>query len=229
MRLIKLSCLLLLFPCISFSQTGWEGGLQLGYANYVGDLTEPTFTFDEANLALGLNFKKQLNENLTGRLNVLIGKLSGNDAHYESLASRGNSFEGTFTEITVMGEYELLGHRRYDENGNFRSTFSPYVFLGAGITLLDPEVTYGDPDNADARTDKPAAHFTIPVGAGLKKDINEKLYLSAEWGLRIVASDYLDGVKESGDPNDNDAYFSGGISIGYRFGIKNESDIPEFD
>lgn len=229
MRLIKLSCLILFLPVFSFAQTNWEAGLQLGYANYVGDLTEPTFTFDEANFAVGLNLKKGLSENFSGRLNVLIGQLSGDDANYDRLASRGNSFEGTFTEITLMGEYELFGHNRYDENGLFTSTFSPYVFLGIGVNLHDPDVTYGDPDNIDARKSRPSAHFTIPVGAGLKKDINKDWYLTAEWGLRLVASDYLDGVKESGAPDNNDAYFSGGISIGYRFGQKDQLEIPDFD
>ena len=49
-------------------------------------------------------------------------------------------------------------------------------------------------------------HLAVPIGGGIRIDLSRKAYLGLEWGQRITASDYLDGVKEAGDGGDNDVY-----------------------
>ncbi len=208
---------LLCLPAFCFSQNYWEVGLAAGASVYYGDLTVPAVTFKETHLAGQISLKRYFNGEHAIRLNVLHGTFSGDDNNFKSLSSRGNKFVGKFTEFAFMGELDLKGRRRFSKKKGYQKTASPYIMVGLSGIYSNPDVTYGQPDSKDKGVNYPSWHFGIPIGGGYKFDINERITVGAELGLRLTLSDYLDGTQASGNAYKNDAFLFSGITAGYRF------------
>ncbi|MCB0521607.1 MAG: hypothetical protein H6577_07920 [Lewinellaceae bacterium] len=220
------SLLLVAIPFVSFGQNYWEGALSLGYTNYLGDMVAPIYTFKEAHPGAQLSLKKYFDGRHALRANFMYGSISGDDKNFERLASRGVSFKANLFEITLMGEMDLYGTKRFSKNRGYNKTMSPYIFVGLGATFATPEVVYGDPENADAKIDYPGIHMILPIGGGVKIDLKERVFVGAELGVRLTASDNLDGVQASGNAYKNDVYLLAGLTAGYRF-IKRKAEIIE--
>ncbi|MBI1226963.1 MAG: hypothetical protein GC192_17155 [Bacteroidetes bacterium] len=206
---------LLAFPLFCFSQNYWEISLSPGASVYYGDLTVPIITFKETHFAEQISIKRYYRDNAL-RFNVLHGTLSGDDSNYSRNRSRGNKFVGKFTEFALMGEIDLKGRRRFSKKLGYQKTASPYIMFGLSGIYSKPDVTYGSPDSKDIGIDYPSWNFGMPVGVGYKFDLNERVVFGAELGLRLTLSDYLDGTQASGNAYKNDAFFFGGITVGYR-------------
>ena len=222
MKRFRLLAFVLLLPLLSMGQDKWEGGLFLGYSNYLGDLVEPTFTFKQANPAFGILLRHHLSESFGLRMNLLYGKIEGDDKNYDRNRDAGRKFDpSTLMELSLMGEYELLGNRRWDDDGKFHKTFSPYIFGGLAGAFGKPSGV----DRGDPTTVYKSAHLGIPVGGGIRFDLSRKVNLGLEFGMRFTFTDYLDGVGEAtGDFEDNDVYNFGGVVVGFRFGDKDSDD-----
>lgn len=215
MKKFSLLLFVLSLPLLLISQEKWEGGLFLGYSNYMGEMTEPSFTLNESSPAFGILLRNHLSNNFGLRMNLLYGKLKGDDNNYDRLKGRGASFESSLVEISLMGEYEPFGHRRYGENGSFNKIVSPYIFAGLGAAFGNPKVQNGE------SVDYSSTYFSMPVGGGIKFDLSQKVNLGFELGGRLSFSDALDGISEQkGNPDQNDVYFMGGAVLGFRFGDK---------
>ena len=205
----------------------WEFGSFLGISTYKGDLIQNSYyDFREANLGFGLFVRKNIHPNISLRANLLNGQLTGDDSNYQSTADRGFLFSSSVTEGSLQFELDLFGHKRYQEGNTFNKVVSPYIFGGLGFAFLNPTIDYNEAANDDLRSeidiDKNApissSRFTIPFGIGVKADLSEKWTVGLEWGGRSVLSDLLDGVSQSGDPDNNDWYTFGGAMVAYRFG-----------
>ena len=213
----------------------WEGGIFAGYSNYLGDLVPSVITFKDAHPAYGFFLRRRLSYRFGLRGNIFAGKIDGSDLHYDKNRSRGTSFESSLLEVGLTGEYEFRLNRnkgrdlyRTGENGKriFRKSIVPYMFAGGGIVLFDNNTKYGGTmpalENEDRKAEYAQKKFCIPVGGGVKINLTERMLLGLEWGERFTFTDYLDGVKASGDPNDNDTYVVGGVSLSVRFGRKDQ-------
>ncbi len=217
MKKIHLLSLILLLPLLGMSQEKWEGGLFLGYSNYLGDLVEPSFTFKQPSLAVGALVRHNLTNSLGLRLNLFYGKVKGDDLNYDINKDVGRKFNSSLVELSLLGEYEFFGNQRWDGNGKFSKVFSPYVFGGLGLAFTNPKDIpsgVGDPTSNYSNT-----HFALPLGVGIKYDLSRKVNLGLELGMRFTFDDYLDGISEvRGNPKDNDVYNFGGLVLTYRFG-----------
>lgn len=225
---------MLLFTGIIVSTTAqehdWEVGLLLGGSNIGGDLIDPDLsTFKETNFAFGLQAKKILNKRFGIRMGYYNGKLTGKDSNFERLRNRGFSSSTPVHEFSAQAEWDILGHQRY-RGEVFKKTFSPYIMGGLGLTYFNPTVNFGNTGGSNAEMialdqaeDVSTFRFIIPVGAGIKMDLNPQWSLGLEYGFRISFSDYLDGVSMSGNPNKNDWYGIGGLNLNYRLS-KRDSD-----
>jgi OmpA-OmpF porin, OOP family len=207
--------LLLAIPC--FSQSYSEVTFSYGIVNYYGDMTREFFSTDEVNPGIQLSLNRHFDKQHALRFNFLIGQITGDDRNDELLATRGNAFQATIFEGSVMGQIDLIGNERFSRRVGFKRTLTPYFLVGAGVIYANPKVTYSDPNNKDAKIDYPNVHIFAPVGGGLKYDLNLKLYLGIEAGIRFTVSDYLDGVQASGNAYSNDGYIFTGLMAGYRF------------
>lgn len=202
-----------------------EIGLFAGISHYMGDLVPTTIETKETNVAIGIFGRHYLNDKMAIRIGGTYTTLSGSDLHYPDRAERGLSFKSTFIEAAVIGEYHFLGKSRYSETGIFEKNFSPYIFGGLGAGFNDPKTTGLDPTNPDS-DGYGAFKFAIPLGAGLRFDLNEQLRLGIEVGLRPTLSDAIDGVQSAGNPENNDWYHMSGITLSYslqKAGTKSES------
>jgi len=207
----------------------FEAGIMLGGANTYGDLVDTKFLkLSNTNLSYGLYLRYNADRNFSLRANFWQGQLSGSDLDSEALADRGLTFESPLTEISIVGEWDFLGNRRYDDRGRFRRTISPFVFAGFGAGLTKTQVDFsnlnGDEEKQEeARIDlsnQRDLHITFPMGLGVKADLSRDLLLSVQMGLRPVFNDYLDGVSIVANENRNDWYSIGSIALAYRFGSK---------
>jgi outer membrane protein OmpA-like peptidoglycan-associated protein len=215
-----------LFTFTCFGQ--WEVGGFLGSSNYQGDVVKPIlFTLKETTGAGGLLLRYHINEQMAVRGNLLIGKISGADDNFDSRGNRGLSFSSPLTEISLVGEYEIFGGRRL-RDGMFRKYVSPYFFGGIGVGLINPTTNFNEDVNKDpsmvANIAKDKAHgfkkanLVIPLGAGFKFGLTPRVTLGAEMGLRPAFTDYLDGISEAANPEKDDWYVFGGLTLGYRLG-----------
>ncbi len=219
MTKFKLIFVLLALPLLSMSQEKWEGGLFAGFSNYLGDLVEPRFTIKQSSPAFGVFIRHNMSNRFSLRGNLLYGKLKGDDANYDRNKSRAANFESTLIELSAIGEYEFRGNKRWSESGTFTKTWSPYIFGGLGANFGNPEgelTGTGDIDEKDFGN----THLAIPLGLGIRFDLSRKVNLGFEFGERFAFSDYLDGIKNNGDPDDNDVYNFGGVVLAFRFGDK---------
>jgi outer membrane protein OmpA-like peptidoglycan-associated protein len=205
----------------------WEVGLLVGGANAYGDMVDaPFLQFSQTNLAYGAFVRHNINRNISVRLNALRGMLSGSDLNSDELSMRGYSFEAPTTEISLLGEFDLGGKRRYSDKGRYNRTISPYAFLGLGVGLTSLKADFADEEGniaPQAQMDLnnvKETHFSVPMGLGLKVDINKQWGMSVEFGMRPVFNDYLDGLSLAGNPDKNDWYSVGGVTVSYRFGLK---------
>ncbi len=209
--------LLIAFPCMLSSQSYWEGSLSYGVSSYYGDMSREFLNSNDINPAVQLGLSRYFDNSHSVRLNFLVGNISGDDRHDEALANRGNSFQATVFEASVIGQYDLIGEQRFSRRVGFKPTFTPYFFVGGGVIFAEPKVTYGNPNNEDAAIDYPVVHIFAPVGGGLKYDLSLKMHIGLQAGIRFTISDYLDGVQASGNAYNNDGYIFAGLTVGYRF------------
>ncbi len=231
MTRLQIILLALLMPLFSTAQK-LEGGFFLGGANYVGDLAVPDF-FDlsETNFAFGLLIRNNFNERFALRGSLLFGKITGTDLNYTEPAwrqQRAYSFESPITEISLKLEFSPLTKDWYggeDNDGTaFQRSWSPYVFAGIGGVFYDPTTDFNLTPGGnvpplvqqDLDADYSSLNITFPLGLGVKFDISDKAVLGFEGGVRPPLTDYLDGVSESANPDKNDWYGFGGVTLTFR-------------
>jgi len=105
---------------------------------------------------------------------------------------------------------------------------SPYIMAGGGLTYAYPVVDYSIDDGlhpsfttTDIDKDRANRSFWmlhVPIGAGLRIRLSEKMSLGLEGAFRINFSDYLDGLKAVTKSTANDWYFVGQITLSRSFG-----------
>lgn len=220
----------------------WEGGLLLGLANYQGDVTDPVWDLKETNYSAGLLIRHHLNKNFALRGNLLFGKIAGSDINHESedwtRENRSFSFESSVSELSLKLEWSPLSKDWLDENREkFRKSITPYGFVGLGVSFWTPTNNFNE--NSDSQlikrlqtriaTDKEElksnkSGIVIPIGAGIKADLTEKIILGAEVGFRPTFNDYLDGISVSANPDKNDWYWFAGATLTFRLADSNSKN-----
>lgn len=225
---LLLTVLLVSTTSLTFAQEEkWDGGFFIGAANYAGDLVEPNLVdLSNTNLAFGFMLKRNISQSFGVRLGLTTGKLTGSDLDYPdnaSLFQRGFSFENRITELSLLAQWEPLAGNRY-KGGSFHKILSPYLFAGPALAFSNPETDYNNRTagvkvqediNAEEKT-----LFVMAGGIGLRYDITRKWNLGLEVGLRPALSDRVDGVSATGNPDKDDWYTFGGLTLTTRFGAK---------
>jgi OmpA-OmpF porin, OOP family len=199
----------------------WELGLQAGLAQGQTDLNN--LSQYENNLGGGLLVRYHFDDHFALRTNVLYADVTGDDKNNDARAPRGFRFSAPLVEGSMVIEADLLGGRRWRDDGSFRRQLSPYGFAGVGYAFSEASTFYNEANNAALLSlinmDKAEARtgfFSLPVGLGVKFDVTEHAVLGLETGLRVLFNDYLDGVSQSGNPNKNDTYTFTQLTFSYR-------------
>ena len=227
--------ILLFMPFLLLAQPKkWDAGLFLGVSNYQGDLVEPTVAqLDNSRLAYGVFAHYLFNPNIGARFNILSGNITSDDLDFDNRELRAFNFTASVIEVSGQLEWDLFGKKRFqmraDSTYSFKKTFSPYLFVGAGAVIFNPETDFSQTKiggvegmaeriEQDQNADFSNVRLTIPIGGGFRWDLNSRTQMGVELGMRTAFTDYLDGVSISGDPDDNDWYLFGGLSIATRLG-----------
>lgn len=210
-------------------------GLNGGIYIYQGDLTPERFG-STTTIQPGFSFfaKKPINYFLAARFHVSIAKLKGDDSRYGSPAYRqlrNFFFSSPVKEFSAQLVWNVFG-KNYEDEG-----FMPYVFSGAGISLVSVRKDYSRMDTAffnknapevmaglaiDNARGTPRALFSVPVGVGVEYPISNRLSVNVETSYRFIFTDRLDGFSQAANPNRQDHYHSTSAGIIYKFGNRDK-------
>ncbi len=200
--------ILLIFACLPFwtAAQHLEAGLMLGGSNYLGDLSENSsrVILSETGFSGGLFGRYNLNDFVAVRLGLQYASVRGFDANASdpAIRQRNLSFRSSIYEISLTGEFNLLGYQPYA----LSRTFSPYLFAGVAGFRFNPRTEFAGATVAlqplgtegQGLPGRPAPYqlvqFAVPFGIGLKYALNDSWNIGLEIGARKTFTDYLDDV-----------------------------------
>lgn len=176
----------------------------------------------DVNLGYGLNIRKQLGHSFALELNGLRGKVSGSNDPARVTASTAREFE-TELQYAVdlrgvinVGSIDFL--RRENSVGFF-------VTAGGGYLAYAPKVTYSNGSVVDwkGKSTGPAGDkheakdyvkgFYIPVGAGVKFKVSERVNFNLGYTMNFVDADNFDGIYANGTTKDKFSYGYAGLEF----------------
>lgn len=182
-----------------------ELGVLIGATTYMGDLN-PYKPYLNPHLAGGILFRYNIHSRLSMRVNFLYGKVEGNDADYDnepSMVERNLNFTSTIYEGAVGFEFNYLpfqlGHDKYwgtaylmAEIGLFR--MNPVTEYNGAEYELQPLGTEGQGSSISDKKNYSLIQPCIPLGAGFRMSVSERVSVNFEIGIRKTFTDYLDDV-----------------------------------
>ncbi len=219
----------------------WDAGIMAGTMFYYGELHCTEMWFKEIRPGGGAYARYSFSDKIAARFNLETGQITGTDANYEDPArkARNFSFAGNLYSGSLLLEWEPFGGWRYGKFGKFHRMLSPFVNIGIGAAYVNPQTQYSTPnsiaDSSGIFADKGYKQFThliLPIGGGIRYDLNKSWTLGLEGSFRIplTGADYLDGVSKAGNPEKRDWYETANVTVGYRFPFKRDGDkdgIPD--
>lgn len=158
-----------------------ELGGGIGVVAYEGDFNGNLFKNMQPMMTLIGRYK--FNPRMAIAMNVSYGKIKGSSkdvkTYYPTLVKEefnhglldaGFKYEYNFWPFGTGKEYR--GAKR----------LTPYIGIGVGVTFVKPEKT--------------EVAMNLPIGAGVKYKVADRMNLALEWVMHITTSDMLDGVKD---------------------------------
>jgi hypothetical protein len=142
---------------------------------------------------------------------VGYGKLKGNVSDAETWYPDAEQMEQSFNNSLIDGgvrfEYNFWAYGTGQEYRGARRV-APFFTLGVGVTHADT-------------SDGGIMAMNVPLGAGVKYKVGDRLNLTLEWRMHFTGSDKLDGVadpytiKSSGLFKNTDCYSMLQLSLTY--------------
>lgn len=161
-----------------------EVGAGAGMVSYLGDFNGNLLRNMQP---MGsLTAKYRLNPRMAWTLSVGYGKLKGTAADEKTWYPETEQMPQQFSHGLIDGglrfEYNFWAYGTGREYRGARRV-APFMALGLGITYADA-------------ADKGVTTVNMPLGAGVKYKVGERLNLTAEWRVHFTGSDRLDGVSD---------------------------------
>ena len=216
----------------------YEVGVMISGFVYQGDLTPKRFgSFETTRLGFSLFGSLLLSPSFALRGNFSYGGLKGDDALYKHPAyrqQRNFNFRTPVTELSVLLSWSPLADQ-YDSR-----RISPYLFTGGGISFLrikrdwsqfnashfgeEPELI--ERLGEDQAVTPPRSIPVVPVGAGIRYRLTQRIAVNVESSYRFLFTDYLDGFSRAANPEKNDNYHTISAGVSYRIGQKDMLGCP---
>lgn len=180
---------LLLSYTVSRAQTQPEYRLEIGggigAVTYLGDFNGNLFK--ELQPMGSLLAKYRFTPRQALALNISYGQLKGSSTNAKTYypLSEPYAFKSSLIDVGVRYEYNFWP---FGTGMEYRGAkrLTPYIFAGVGMTIAKPD--HGE--------DKTTTAFNVPLGAGVKYKVADRLNMSLEWAIHFTSSDLLDGVKD---------------------------------
>lgn len=198
----RVVCALLAVANFFYTAAQFRIGAYGGLSNYQGDLADYLFT--PLRPAVGVTAGYGFSERFTLRAGIALAKVEGSDRYGGSnfqIKTRNLHFASTIKEASIIGEWKLFNlfspaWSSYILGGFAVFRFNPYTFDSTGQKVyLRPLSTEGQglPQYPNRKPYSLTA-FAIPVGGGIKFDVNDYVQIAAEIGVRKLFTDYLDDI-----------------------------------
>ncbi|MBC6111035.1 OmpA family protein [Pedobacter fastidiosus] len=177
----------------------------------------------DVNLGYGLNIRKQLGHSFALELNGLRGKVSGsNDLTTTGAGSTNREFETELQYavdlrgVVNVGSIDFL--RRENSVGFFLTAGGGYLAYAPKVTASNGTVTDWKGNSTGPVGDKHEAKdyvkgFYIPVGAGVKFKVSERVNFNLGYTMNFVDADNFDGVYAKGTTKDHFSYGYAGLEF----------------
>lgn len=204
LRLILLIAVIFYTP-ITYSQNVAELGLIGGGSYYIGDLN-PIKHFANTKPAGGLIFRNtNKNERVAFRMHLFYGTVTASDSKNSNpmIQQRNLSFKSSVIEFGPAIEINFVEY----QIGSKRKPATPYLFGGVTYFRMNPKGQYngewielqplateGQETSQNSSKRYHLNQISLPVGAGLKVNLSQRLALNIEYGIRKTFTDYLDDV-----------------------------------
>lgn len=177
----------------------------------------------DVNLGYGISLRKQLGHAFGLEGNVFRGKLSGNN---EKVGFPGESFE---TEIQYAIDLRGVVNVATVDFIRRENAVNFFVTAGYGLTAFNPIVTSGgttvnwkDVKEA-AGGDSYVKQGYVPVGAGIKFKVSDRVSFNLAYTLNFVDGDNLDGTYGKFTSKDKFSYTSAGLE--FSLGSKSKPNL----
>ncbi|WP_316796616.1 OmpA family protein [Pedobacter agri] len=208
----------------------WSIGLNGGVLMPIAPISSTNdYNRWDVNLGYGLNIRKQLGHSFALELNGTRGKISGsNDATIFGAGSTNREFETELQYavdlrgVVNLGSIDFL--RRENAVGFFLTAGYGYMAYAPKITLANGTVidtkgnNGGSSENGNSITKSGersdyAKGFYIPVGAGVKFKVSERVNFNLGYTMNFVDADNLDGTYAKGTSQDKFSYGYAGLEF----------------
>lgn len=196
------------------AQQDLELGLSIGALNYQGDFSESPVSIEQTHFSIGFGAHQIITPKMSIRLSALFGKISGD---YNNISTtRLWTFERELTEFTLMGEWHPWGKKRWNDKAELNNKLSPYIALGTGLVFGEHQINIPEEDALRFQEETNTDGFVVlPIALGARLFLSDSFTISGEFSTRYTLSDTLDGVSNNGNPDANDWYVYGGVSLRY--------------
>ncbi|HMO62276.1 MAG TPA: DUF6089 family protein [Ferruginibacter sp.] len=187
-----------------------EYGVTIGAAHYFGDLNTRA-KINRLKPAIGVFFRKQFNNYLGIRIAGHYAQVGYSDTYSKNdfQKARNLSFNSDIYEFSVSGDFNFFKFIP----GNPNYGFTPYITLGLGIFSYNPyayldnqkiylrplgtegqNIGYEDPITGKKRKPYGSMSVCVPLGIGLKYNVNDQFSFFVQAAQRLTFTDYLDDV-----------------------------------
>lgn len=193
------------------------------------------FTNADVNLGYGISIKKQLGHAFGLEGNIFRGKVSGTNKDAQGgiqyvggqYASGVRDFKtqiGYAADIRGVVNVATVDFLRRENSVNF------FVTAGYGLVAYAPKVTAGNgtitdwKDKAgDSGDKKYVKEAYIPVGAGVKFKVSDRVAFNLGYTMHFIDSDNFDGVYAKGTTKDKFSYGYAGLE--FSLGSKSKPNL----
>ena len=186
-----------------------EFGVGIGAGHYFGDLNTRA-KLNRPKIAATLFFRKNFGNYIALRVGASFAQLGYSDiynTHNQFMYQRNLSFNSNVWELALQGDFNFFQFMPGEPTENF----TPYITLGVGVFSYDPyaylqgQKIYLRPLGTEGQGSalypdrKPYSSMAmcIPIGAGIKYALNERINIGFEILHRITNTDYLDDVSKT--------------------------------
>lgn len=186
-----------------------EFGIGLGAAHYFGDLNTRA-KVNRPKAAATIFFRKNFGNYIALRVGASYARLGYSDiynTHNQFMLQRNLSFNSNVWELSLQGDFNFFKFMP----GEPEYSFTPYITLGVGVFSYDPfaylqgQKIFLRPLGTEGQGSslypdrKPYSSMaiSIPIGAGVKYAINERINIGFEILHRFTNTDYLDDVSKT--------------------------------
>jgi hypothetical protein len=208
-----------LFPALGAQEYKFEIGGAGGSSFYMGDVNKNT-PFKAMNPALGGVFRYNPNLRWAIKTNLMWGQVSGTTAGQENVLPEQAqaSFSRSLFEAGGQMEFNFFPYSDKFAYANARR-LTPYVLLGLGATVA--------PGSGNT-----FAGVNLPMGAGIKYKVMNRINLGCEFSVRKLFGDGLDVTGDSNAILDNPYHINGSalknkdwyafllLSVTWDFGLR---------